>query len=181
MHWNHPRQPQENGVIERSQGTGKRWAEPFACTSVRQVQRQIDAMDRIQREVYPAQGSLSRLAVYPALAHSGRRYSRAWEARHWDVQRVWTFLSGYSVTRRVGPAGHTSLYNRRYYVGVLHRNQSVQVMFDPDTQQWLIVADDGRLLNRLATKEMTKEKIRNLEVTRKEMRQGRLRRRRKKT
>src|ERR671934_175688 len=25
LHWNPPRQPQRNGVVERSQGTGKRW------------------------------------------------------------------------------------------------------------------------------------------------------------
>ena len=28
--WNPPRCPQANGVVERSQGTGKRWAEPEA-------------------------------------------------------------------------------------------------------------------------------------------------------
>jgi hypothetical protein len=36
MPWNHPNRPQENGVVERSQGTGQCWAEPNACSSVRQ-------------------------------------------------------------------------------------------------------------------------------------------------
>src|SRR5688500_11212947 len=31
--WNPPRRPQDNGVVERSQGTGKRWGEPHTCAS----------------------------------------------------------------------------------------------------------------------------------------------------
>jgi hypothetical protein len=179
MHWNHPRQPQENGVIERSQGTGKRWAEPFACDSVAQVQKNIDAMDRIQREVYPVQEGKSRRHAYPELAHSGQRYTRTWEDRHWDFQRVLTHLCNYAVPRRIGPSGHLSIYNRRYYVGIVHRNQYVHVMFDPDQHHWLVVAADGRLLNRLATKEITQQNIRRLEVNKKETRQGRSSRKRK--
>ena len=30
---NPPRRPQDNGVVERSQGTGKRWGEPWTCDS----------------------------------------------------------------------------------------------------------------------------------------------------
>src|SRR3954464_10231233 len=32
MHWNNPRSPEENGVVERSQGTSNRWCEPRTCT-----------------------------------------------------------------------------------------------------------------------------------------------------
>jgi hypothetical protein len=181
MHWNHPRRPQENGVIERSQGTGKNWAEPFACDSVAQVQVNIDDMDRIQREVYPVVGTESRQQAFPGLAHSGRSYSLAWEEDHWDFQRVVGHLSGYAVTRRIGPAGHMWIYNRRYYVGIVHAKQSAQVMFDPDQLHWLVADSEGRLLNRLAVKEITEANIRNLEVTLKETSQDRLRRRRKKS
>jgi len=181
MHWNHANRPQENGVIERSQGTGKSWAEPFACDSVVQLQANIDNMDRIQREVYPAAQGQSRLQAYPELAHSGRAYSRAWEEDHWEFQRVLAHLSGYAVTRRIGPAGHVSIYNRRYYVGIVHGNQYAHVMFDPDQRHWLVADGDGRLLNRLAAKEITEPNVRNLSVTKKETCQARSRRRRKKS
>jgi transposase InsO family protein len=45
--WNRPRRPQENGVVERSQGTGKRWAEPGSCDSVAQLQGQVDEADAL--------------------------------------------------------------------------------------------------------------------------------------
>jgi transposase InsO family protein len=67
MHWNTPNRPQENGVIERSQGTGKRWAEPFACESVEELQDRLDHMDRIQREVYAEKGQPTRLQAHPGL------------------------------------------------------------------------------------------------------------------
>ena len=39
--FNPPRCPQDNGVIERSQGTGKRWAEPGACANAAELQRRL--------------------------------------------------------------------------------------------------------------------------------------------
>jgi hypothetical protein len=180
LHWNHPGQPQENGVIERSQGTAKRWAEPSACDSVEQLQANVDGVDRIQRESYPVAGGRSRLEAYPELVHSGRPYTPEWEPANWDLQRVLDHLSGYAVVRRVGPTGHLSLYNRRYYVGVIHRDRDVQVMFDPDQNVWLVTDDQGRLLNQLAPKEISEQRIRNLDVNRKETRHGRSSRKAKK-
>jgi transposase InsO family protein len=167
MHWNRPRQPQENGVIERSQGTAKRWAEPFACVSVRQLQKALDRMDRIQREVYPVDANLSRLEVWPQLAHSGRTYTRQWEKRHWDLRRVVAHLSGYAVTRRISKNGRVTLYNRTHYVGCIHREQTVYVMLDPDEIQWVITDAEGRQLCRLPAKDLCRVKINHLDVSRK--------------
>ena len=73
MTFNPPRRPQNNGVIERSQGTGKRWAEPGACANAEELQRRLKDMDVIQREEYPSLQGRSRLAVYPGC---GSRLSR---------------------------------------------------------------------------------------------------------
>src|SRR5262245_63729085 len=54
MHWNDPHTPQQNGVVERSQGTSKGWAEPGRCGSAAELQRRLDEMDAIQRERYPS-------------------------------------------------------------------------------------------------------------------------------
>src|SRR5947209_9387768 len=68
--WNPPRRPQDNGVVERSQGTAKRWAEPRACATAEELQRRLEEMDEIQRREYPSVRGRSRLEAFPGLAHS---------------------------------------------------------------------------------------------------------------
>jgi transposase InsO family protein len=123
MRWNPPRRPQDNGVIERSQGTGKRWAEPGTCHDVQELQARIDAMDRIQREVYPSIQGQSRWQAFPKLEHSGRSYSKAWERRAWDLDLVMAHLRDYSVMRRVDCKGQVTLYSRHHYVGEQYRDR----------------------------------------------------------
>jgi len=166
MIWNPPHQPQENGVVERSQGTGKRWAEPKACDNPEELQQHIDQMDTIQRTSYPVHGLKSRQALYPDLAHSGRRYTKQWEQRHWNLAPVLAHLAEYAVTRRVDKSGRVSLYNRGYYVGAIHQGKTVYVMFDADTSEWLFADEEGRHLNRQQSKEITPSRIQSLSVTR---------------
>jgi hypothetical protein len=59
MHWNNPRRPQENGVVERSQGTSARWCEPWTCRTPAELQARLERMDRLHREFYPYQRRLS--------------------------------------------------------------------------------------------------------------------------
>jgi hypothetical protein len=86
---NPPRRPEDNGVVEQSQGTGQRWAEPGSCDSPAELQAHLDEMDRIQRDLYPQRHSgRSRRETHPGLASSGQPYSRSWERRHWDLNAV---------------------------------------------------------------------------------------------
>jgi hypothetical protein len=87
MHWNDPNCPEQNSVIERSQGLAQTWAEPQQCHTVRQFQNRIRREDRLQREAYPSIGGLPRMKAYPQLKHSGRHYSTAWE-RDRSIQRI---------------------------------------------------------------------------------------------
>jgi len=77
--WNPPARPQDNGVVERSQGTAKRWGEPWTCDSPEELQRRLEEMDWIQRQEYPNVGGRSRLEAYPGLARSRRAYTPEWE------------------------------------------------------------------------------------------------------
>ena len=166
MHWNRPRCPQENGVIERSQGTAKNWAEPSACASEQELQDALDHMDHIQRELYPVDGNLSRRQLWPELKHSGRRYTRPWERQHWNLHRALEHLAGYAVTRHVGQSGRITLYNRVYYVGSIHEGKIVYVMLDPNDIQWLVADAEGCQLCRLPAKELNAMAIQNLKVAR---------------
>jgi hypothetical protein len=160
--WNPPRRPQDNGVVERSQGTAKRWAEPHACRSVQELQRRLDDDDVLQREHYPLKGGRSRWEVFPALAHSGRPYCASAEAGGWDMGGVLEHLAGYAVPRRVDRAGRISVYNHDLYVGTMHRGKTVHLMVDPQRCEWLVVDTDGCQLRSIPATVLTAERIRTL-------------------
>ena len=164
MHWNTPNRPQENGVIERSQGLAKTWGEPSRCQTVRQFQNRINREDRLQREKYPSIDGLPRMTAYPDLRHSGRVYSLAWEQRHWDWSRVLVHLSGYAVQRRVDSSGKIGLYSGKLYVGTLHKGRGVYVQIDPDRIEWIVSNPKGQQLRCIPAEEMKPRAIRTLKT-----------------
>jgi hypothetical protein len=161
--WNDPCRPQQNGVVERSQGTAKRWAEPQACQTPAQLQARLDEDDVLQRERYPVARGRSRSELFPGLAHSGRRYRAAGEARAWSLDRGRARLAEYAVPRQVDSQGKVSVYNRNVYVGVVHQGQPVWVQFDPEQGQWLISDRAGRQLRSVAAPEISPAAIRGLQ------------------
>ena len=165
MHWNNPKRPQENGVVERSQGTSNRWCEPWTCSTPEELQKVADRMDRMYREVYPYRERLSRMDYFPGLKHSSRPYDRESEATLWNWPRVTEHLSSYVVTRRVDRSGMVSLYNRGHYVGTMHKGKEVYAMFDPIENEWVFADRDGRQLRRQPAEELCPDRVMNLEVT----------------
>jgi hypothetical protein len=162
---NPPRHPQDNGVVERSQGTGKRWAEPGACADAQELQQRLREMDLIQREEYPSLNGRSRLEAYPELKHSGRAYSRAWERKHWSLDLVLAHLAGYAVPRKVDKSGTVSLYNANHYVGKLHVGKLVYVMLDPQRREWIFADDKGQQLRTQPAEQICRQRIETLTVT----------------
>jgi hypothetical protein len=159
---NPPRCPQHNGVVERSQGTGKRWAEPHRTGSAGELQAAIDAMDRRQRESYPYHGRVSRLAAHPGLEHSGRGYDESREEECWSLERARDLLAGFVVPRRVDRSGMASVYGRNCYVGKAYAEQVVHVRYDPQQQLWLFQDGEGHQLNRQKAAEINAANIRGL-------------------
>jgi hypothetical protein len=162
---NPPRRPQDNGVVERSQGTGKRWGEPWTCDSPEELQQRLGEMDEIQRREYPSIAGQSRWEAFPQLVHSGRAYTPEWEEASWSLERVAANLAVYAVRRRADSSGTISLHNRRHYIGVIHRNNDVYVMFDPETYEWVVADHEGRQLSRKPAVHITREHIINLTVS----------------
>jgi hypothetical protein len=165
VHWNNPRSPQENGVVERSQGTSDRWCEPWTCDSPEELQARLERMDRLYRESYPYRERLSRTAYYPGLAHSGRPYDPAREPELWEWSRVTEHLATYAVSRRVDSRGQVSLYNRNHYVGQIHKGKDVYVMYDPNCNEWLFTDRDGHQLRTLPAEMLSAQRVMDLEVT----------------
>ena len=162
---NPPRRPQDNGVVERSQGTGKRWGEPWTCATPEELQARFAVLDEIQRREYPSIGGRSRWEAFPGLVHSGRAYTPDWEEGHWELGRVATALAGYAVRRRVDTSGTISVYNRRQYIGSIHKKKDVYVMFDPERYEWVVADEEGRQLSRQPATHINRADIMGLRVS----------------
>ena len=165
MIWNPPRQPQKNGMVERSQGTGKRWGEPERCQTVKALQEQIDEMDAIQRGEYPFRQGRPRLALFPDLEHSGRPYRRRQERKLWDWNRVADHLAQYVIPHQVDSRGQVTIYKRNYYVGTVHAGQIIATSFDPAACEWIFRSLDGTELRSRPAPELTQASIMSLRVT----------------
>jgi hypothetical protein len=162
---NPPRRPQKNGVIERYQGVGKSWAEPWDCGSAAELQRRLEELDRWQRELYPTADGRPRCEAYPGLKHSGRVYDPAREAAVWDLRRAWEWVGLHLVPRQVDSQGKVSLYNRPYSVGVRWGGRKIWVGFDPERGEWMFQDEKGHEIRRQAAADLSAERIRAMEVT----------------
>ena len=160
---NPPRHPEDNGVVEGAQRTGKRWADPWQCGPVAALQRSIDAMDRHQREAFP-DVARSRARLFPGPAHSGRDYSQRREATLWRLDRVRAALAEYVVVRQINARGLVSVYGRNYYVGRRYAGETAYVRLDAASGDWLFELAAGPVLARYAA-ELTREAILGRRVT----------------
>jgi hypothetical protein len=162
--WNPPRRPQDNGVVERSQGVAYNWAEPDRCRNLAELQRRLDEEDRVQRESYPHRAFRSRSEAYPDLAHSGQRYSAAWERAQWSWHKVLAYMETVMVRRRVDGWGKIGLYHSKPYVGLVNRNRDVVVQFDASAAEWVISDPDGMELCRRPLDQIKEAGLRRLPI-----------------
>ncbi len=164
--WNPPRCPRANGVVERSQGTGKRWAEPGTCRDVDELRRRLEEQDHIQRALYPRFRGLSRMEAFPGLSHSGRPYRPEEEGAEWDLAPVLSHLADYVLVRRVDSSGTVSVYNRSRYVGKGLSGQDVYIGLDPLAVEWVYAGANGVCYRRQKAEELTAERVRGMDVSR---------------
>ena len=165
MIWNPPRQPQKNGVIERSQGTGKRWSDPQQCRTAAELQERLDELDAIHRNEYPVHQGKSRSELFPDLQHSRDFYSAEKEAKLWDWNRVADHLTRYITPHKVDASGQVTIYRRNHYIGKAYTGQTVYNTFDPTTCEWIFRDENGTQIRTRPAYELTAESIRNLQVT----------------
>ena len=161
-HHNDARRPEQNGVVERSHGTVKRWAEPWLCDSVTQLQHRAEEASRRQRESYPYRRGGSRMEQFPSLRHSGREYSPAWEQGNWNVEEARGVLAEVVEKRRVDQNGCVSLYSRNVGVGRAWKGTEVWVRYDPAGRRWTFYDNDGRLVQHRDAPEINHDSILDL-------------------
>jgi hypothetical protein len=165
MHWNDPYCPQQNGVVESTQGVSQRWVDPAACQDIEAFRRRVEREDVVQREEYPAIDGRSRRQAYPELCHTGRGYTEGWEEAIWELEGALELLSRYRVRRKVSKRGQVSAYHRLIQVGQEYGGVWVDVQMDARTGEWVIFDPQGKELRRRPAPEFTAAAVRNLEVT----------------
>lgn len=165
--WNRPRHAQANGKVERTHGVTAQWAEPERCKGMQELQQKVEWAIGIQREKYPAINGQSRTEAYPALLDGGRPYDPAQEPDMWKLDRVYALLEQGVWSRRVSKVGRISLYNRDYAVGRSYARQDVNLRFDAQSHEWIILDDQGNQITRHTAREITRKRILALDVSRK--------------
>ncbi len=129
------------------------------------MQRRLDDLDRIQREVYPSIKGQSRWRAFPGLQQNERAYSKTWEKRSWSLQPVLDHMANEHGLRRVDRKGQVSIYGRSHYVGKAHQGQDVYVFLDPVDREWVFATPAGVQLRRKTAEEITQGRILKLQVT----------------
>jgi hypothetical protein len=165
LHYNDPRSPRQNAVVERSHQTSQGWAEPHACACTAELQARLDETDAIQRGEYPHKWAKSRMEAYPGLAHSGRVYSSEWERQRWSLAEAQQYLASHVALRRVGREGRVSVYDRRYSVGRVNGGKAAMVQYDPESGEWLFSSQEGILWCRHPAEQITAGRVRALDLS----------------
>jgi hypothetical protein len=153
------RPPAEHSFIERTHQTVTQQAivgQAFADGPALQ-QNLTDRLDFLNlRFPSPALDGQPPLMAYPEARHSGRPYRLEWEETMLDLQRVYDYLAQGRWFRQVSPQGQFSLGAHRYGIGTDFADQTVEITFDPQTQELIGLSEDGEQQTRLPVQGLTK-------------------------
>lgn len=154
--------PTDHAVIERTHQTVTQQAidgQTFADDAALQ-QALDDRLDFLNCH-FPTRslGGQPPLVAYPEAQHSGRPYRLEWEEAVLDLQRVYDYLGQGRWFRRVSSQGQFSLGAHRYGVGKTFADQILEITFDPETQEFVCLSEDGRQKIRLPARGPTKAEL----------------------
>jgi hypothetical protein len=152
------RPPAEHSFIERTHQTvtqqaivGLAFADGLALQ--RNLTERLDFLN--SRFPSRALDGQPPLMAYPEAQHSSRLYRLEWEEAMLDLQRVYDYLAQGRWFRQVSPQGQFSLGAQRYGIGTDFADQTVEITFDPQTQELIALSEDGALQIRLPVQGLT--------------------------
>jgi len=154
---NRPARPQDNGKVERMQGTSSRWAEIEKAADVADLQARLDVAIKEQLDKYPVKrlGSRSRSKAFPDIYTK----KRVFDAAQFDVKAAYTFLSERTLQRKVAVNGTIALYGNVFQAHAKLRGQFVSVKFDPEKIGWNVLKENGETVKFIQDERFSKEKI----------------------
>lgn len=140
--WNRPATPQDNAVVERSQGVMANWTEFAKCKDTLDLQFRLWKEADFHNLHFPIRrkGHKTRIELFPNLHHT----TKTWNPRDFKLNRVLVFLAKGQWERKVSAKGQIYIYGQRFSVGVQYKHQKVSIKLDPRKNQWNIFDAKGK-------------------------------------
>lgn len=151
---NHPKTPQQNGMVEGLQGICFRWSNPKAYEDLESFQQRVNQSTYIQREVYRMRrhGYKTRRELFPELWQNLRRY----DPGNFKMQNIYNELSSRVWQRTVNAGGNVKFWKAVFYIGNKFKHLKLNITYDPFEHKWLFRTQDGQLLQS-STRELFTE------------------------
>ncbi len=144
--WNRPATPQDNGVVERSQGVMGNWTEMAKCKDIHQFQFRLWKQADFHNLYFPIRrkGNKTRIELFPKLLHTPRH----WNPKDFKLKRVLIFLAKAQWERKVSTNGQIRIYGQRFSVGMQYKHQKVSLKLDPRKNLWNTFDASGNLIKK---------------------------------
>lgn len=142
--WNRPATPQDNAIVERSQGVMANWTEFSKCQSTQDFQVRLWREAHFHNFHFPIRRKRNRkrIELFPKLRHTGN----TWKPQDFKLKRVLIFLKKANWERKVSVNGQISFYGQRFSVGTKYKHQKVSIILEHRKNQWNIFDDKGKLI-----------------------------------
>ena len=154
--------PTQHGFIER---THQILDAQTLCGSVfadsAAVQPALEQRVDFLNHAYPSRAlqNAAPLTAFPAAEHSGRTYRLETEEALLDLPRVYEYLSQQRWFRRISAGGQFSLGTYRYGLGKAWSNQSIEIHFDPLTQELVCTSANAQETKRVPVQGLSKHAL----------------------
>lgn len=147
--WNPPATPQDNAVVERSQGVMAKWTEFRSCRDSFELQLRLWKEAEFHNFHFPIRrkGHQRRIELFPSLGHTGK----SWNPADFELDRVLCFLAQAQWQRKTSASGQISFYGQRISIGIRYKHQMISIKLQPKENQWNIYDPQGKLIKSLPT------------------------------
>lgn len=154
---NRPKRPQDNAVVERTQGTSSRWAEVEKAADAQDLQIRLNLAIEEHRDKYPVKrlGLSTRTSVFPNLYTPKKRF----DEKDFNINDVYSFLADKTLQRKVSSTGIVALYSKHLQVHLQFKGQYVFLKFDGLKLGWNVFNHKNEKIKFIPDNRFTKENI----------------------
>lgn len=142
--WNRPATPQDNAVVERSQGVMGKWTEYQKCKHTFDLQMRLWKEVDFHNYHFPIRrrGNKTRIQLFPKLMHTGRD----WQPKNFKLNRILIFMAKGCWERKASSSGQVNFYGHRFSIGSRYRHQIISIKLNPRKNCWNIFEAKGSLV-----------------------------------